>query len=72
MKRLEKILPAVSAALCAACLILMLIDLIKPDWSLFLNPVVKWFLLVCCLCVVAASLTLIARERRRARRRRRK
>lgn len=72
MKRLYKILPALSAVLCAACLVLLLLDIIKPDWSLFLSPAVKWFLLVCCISVIAGSGALIAKERKRIRRRRRK
>ena len=68
MKSLTKILPGISAALCAACLALLLLDALWPAWSLFLQPAVKWFLLACCASVVAASGALLARSRRLLRR----
>lgn len=72
MKTLKKLLPPISAAMSAACLLLLLADLIWPDVSLFLKNPVKWFLLACSVSVIAGSAALIDRERRQVRRRQQK
>lgn len=69
MKRLKKLLPPLSAAMCMICMALILLDALKPDWSLFLKPAVKWYVLACCASVFAASAILISNQRRRVRRR---
>lgn len=69
MKRLKKLLPPLSAAMCMICTALLLLDALKPDWSLFLKSAVKWYALACCASVFAAGVVLIANERRRVRRR---
>ncbi len=68
MKKIKKALPPVSAALCAVCMILLLIDRIAQDLSLFLKPWVKLYILVTCLTVIAASCVKLSRTRRRLRR----
>ncbi len=69
MKKIKKVLPPLSAALCALCLVLLLIDLVSPGLSLFLKPWVKLYLLVPCVSVIAASAVKLSQTRRRLRRR---
>ena len=68
MKMIKKALPPVSAALCAVCMLLLLIDRIAPDLSLFLKPWVKQYILITCLTTIAASCVKLSRTRRRLRR----
>lgn len=69
MKTMKRILSTASAALCAAALILLAVDLVKPGLDMFLKEPVKWFLLVTSIVVIAASAVKLADERRRLRRR---
>jgi len=69
MKTTRKVFSALSAALCAATLVLLLVDGVKPGLDLFLKAPVKGFLLLTCAVVIAASALRVADERRRLRRR---
>ena len=69
MKRIGKILPHVSAALCAVCLVLLAVDLFLPDLSLFLNEGVKALTLIVCLTTALSACLLVARDRRRGKKR---
>ena len=68
----RRILPLADGVLCAITLILMLVDLILPDASLFTGEFVKLVLLITCLATIACSVALIASRRRRLSRRRRR
>ena len=67
MRNWQRLLPAVSALLCAVLMILLLIDAIWPLANLFLNPFVKLLTLVSGLIAAACGILLAARERRRVR-----
>ena len=69
MKTTGRVLSAISAVLCAATLVLLLLDLVKPGLDLFLKASVKGFLLLTSVVVIAASALRIADARRRLRRR---
>lgn len=69
MKVIRGILPGLSVALCAAILLLLLVDCVRPDLDLFLKAPVKWFLLAACLVVIASSAARLADQRRRLRKR---
>ena len=69
MKTTRKVFSALSAALCAATLVLLLVDGVKPGLDLFLKAPVKGFLLLTCVVVIAASALRVADDRRRLRRR---
>ena len=62
-------LAALGAASASAILVLLLIDWLKPDWSLLLNEGVKWGILACCAIVILGSGALLHRSRRLLRRR---
>ena len=64
MKPIEKWLPLANAALCAAVLILLVIDAIWPLANLFLNGFVKLLLLVTCLVTAGCGALLASRQRR--------
>ncbi len=66
---MKRFLPTASAVLCAATLVLLLADRVRPGLDLFLREPVKWFLLITCIVVIAASAVKLADERRRLRRR---
>jgi amino acid transporter len=69
MKTTGRVLSAIGAVLCAATLVLLLLDLVKPDLDLFLKASVKGFLLLTCVVVIAACALRIADTRKRLRRR---
>ena len=69
MKKIEKYLPAASAALCALLLLLLLIDAIWPKTELFLNEIIKLIILIACVATAGCSFLLIRRDRRMTRRR---
>lgn len=68
MKKYKKMLFVVSIAFSAICLIMLLIDFIDPDLSVFLQPAVKLFILFYCVAVIAASGVMLGKTRRRLRR----
>ena len=67
MRTLRTILPIVSAAMCAALLIMVLVDMIWPSTNLFLNGFVKVFILLAGLISAVCGGLLIALQRRRER-----
>ena len=69
MKALFRILPIVSAALCCALLVLLLVDAVMGDRSfIFNNRAVKLLVLLTGLCAALCACRLIARDRRQGRR----
>lgn len=69
MKAIRKVLFGINAALCAATLLLLLVDCVRPGLDLFLREPVKWFLLATCAVVIASGAIRLADQRRRLRRR---
>ncbi|MDO4865110.1 MAG: hypothetical protein Q4C10_01025 [Clostridia bacterium] len=69
MKKIERYLPIVSAALCALLLLLLLIDAIWPKAELFLSEIVKLVILITCIVVALCGALLIHADRRATRRR---
>lgn len=67
MRNWQRLLPAISALLCAVLMILLLIDAIWPLANLFLSAFVKLLTLVTGLLAAACGIMLAARERRRVR-----
>lgn len=61
-------LTSVAAALCAACLVIWLLDIAFPAWSLFLTEWLHLYLYLLCVAVIAASGVVAAGNRRRLRR----
>ena len=67
MRTLQRILPLVSAVFSTIVLVLLLLDLIRPNADIFLDEFVKGFLLVTCVLSSICGMLLISRRRRRER-----